>query len=158
MSSVFIHVPKGSVSLPFLQCSRCPRTRGLRRSTDSSNLHVLFETATLRRIILQHDLSVSTAHSISALSGLQLPVVRILGDHRSIRNVSIVSAIRGNEDVEPARDHEAQEEKEQDYMTDAESQNVKRVPLANKRSSGVDEVGVGERVDDCQDGTRHVFN
>lgn len=71
--------------------------------------------------------------------------------------MAFVAAVGRDEDVEPARDHETAEEDQQYDVAYAEAHDVQGVGFAGEGRAGVDEVGVGEGVDDCEDGAGDVF-
>lgn len=122
-----------------------------------STLGITRETPAIGRSLLRHHFRISLSLAQPAFDAL-VHLVRILSDHGSVRNVAFVAAVRRNEDVEPARDHEAAEEEQEYDVADAEAHDVQRVLTAGQGRAGVDEVGVGEGVDDCEDGTGDVFD
>lgn len=85
-------------------------------------------------------------------------VVGILGNHWSVGDVAFVTAVRWDEDIEPARYDEAPEEDEQDDMTNAKAQDVQGVGFAVKRIRGADELWVREGIYDGQDGSGDVLD
>ena len=72
--------------------------------------------------------------------------------------MTFVTAVRWDEDVEPARDDETSEEDKQDDVADAKAQDVQRVGLPVEGVGGVDEFGVREGIHDRQDGSGDVLD
>ena len=72
--------------------------------------------------------------------------------------MAFVAAVRRDEDVEPARYHEATEEDEQYDVADAEAEDMERVGFAVQGVAGGDEVRVGEGVYDGEDWSGYVFD
>lgn len=119
--------------------------------------HVLFlQTAAFRRSLLRHILAI--LELAFAILNRLVQLVGVLGDHGRVGNVAFIAAAGRDEDVEPARNHEAGEEDDEDDVADCESHDVQRVGLAGQRVAGVDEVGVGEGVDDGKNGAGDVFD
>jgi hypothetical protein len=71
--------------------------------------------------MLLNNLSIRLA--LSALSTL-IQIIRTLRHHRRIRNMSFHAAVRRDENVEPAGDHKATEEEEEDNVAYAETQDM----------------------------------
>jgi hypothetical protein len=122
----------------------------------SAFLSVSSKAVAVRRRLLHEDTSIRYL-ALSVLDAL-VHVVWILRDHWGIGDVAFVAARRRDEDVEPARHHEAREEGEEYDMADSEAHDVQRVGLAGERCARVDEVGVGEGVHDSEDGSGDVFH
>jgi hypothetical protein len=132
------------------------RRRCLRLGADlSALLSIASEAGAVRRRLLHENASISSL-ALSVLGAL-VHVVWVLRDHWGVGNVAFVAACRRDEDVEPARHHEAREEYDEHDVTDAEAHDVQRVGLTREGCAGVYEVGVGEGVYDSEDGTGDVF-
>ena len=106
--------------------------------------------------MLRHYFPIDLGLALSTFDTLT-HIIRVLRDHRCVRNVAFVAAIGRDEDVEPAWDHEAAEEEQEYDVAHTEAHDMERVGFSSKGRAGVDEVGVGEGVDDCEDGTGDVF-
>jgi hypothetical protein len=106
--------------------------------------------------MLRHRFLIDLGLALPAFDAL-IHVVRVLRDHRCVRNVAFVAAVGRDEDVEPAWDHEAPEEEQEYDVAHSKAHDVKRIGLSSKGRAGIDEVGVGERVDDCKNGAGDIF-
>jgi hypothetical protein len=136
------------------------RHRRRRRLRLGADLPAFFSVASKAVAVgrrLLHE-NASVRHFALSVLGALVHVVWVLRDHWGVGDVAFVAAGRRDEDVEPARDHEAREEDEEHDVPDAEAHDVQRVGLAREGCAGVDEVWVGEGVYDGEDGAGHVLN
>jgi hypothetical protein len=143
--NLYTNFREGLLSSITSSISRAFRARSIHRRI---TLSIICETPAIRRSLLRHHFCVSLGLAQSALDAL-VHLVRILSDHRRVRNVAFVTAVGWDEDIKPARDHEAAQEEKKDDVAYAEAHDVQGILSAGQGRAGVDEVGVGEGVDDC---------